>query len=67
MLVAWLGTTDRRYPVDKIKDTGRGTLANFDQPRQLDIEVQTNMPRRRVKIYLKQNHYQLQFKTGASH
>ena len=36
-VVAWLGTTDRRYPVDKIKDTGRGTLANFDQPRQLDI------------------------------
>ena len=50
-VVAWLGTTDRRYPVDKIKDTGRGTLANFDQPRQLDIEVQTNMPRRRVKEY----------------
>ena len=36
-VVAWLGTTDRRYPVNKIKDTGRGTLANFDQPRQLDI------------------------------
>ena len=42
-VVAWLGTTDRRYPVDKIKDTGRGTLANFDQPRQLGIEVQTNI------------------------
>ena len=49
-VVAWLGTTDHRYPVDKIKDTGRGTLANFDQPRQLGIEVHTNICRR-VKEY----------------
>ena len=36
-VVAWLGTTDYRYPVDKIQDTERGTPANFDKPRQLNI------------------------------